>query len=357
MALTVSTRAVATATSTATTTKGPVTFPGSYAAGDLLTLFYYSAAGSPDANPSGWTSLASGNDGSGYWAVWTKKATAGDISTGSVSVASAAGGKANLALLACYAASADVSALAVSTKQETVTTATHGANAISVPGAATVASFLGLKDTTADVSGSWAAPAGLGTPVTATTTGGSSNVTVGVALTSGTDVAAGSYGGGTSWTVTKADGTTAAPSNHAVVVTVAYCAVLRPSADVTNPSGATFTGGATLTAVAGDDDPASYMEFTGAGSLTFEARIAVNGTVPSFVQVDMASTGGATATSVHGYLYLGATQLLDLGTDSTLITASGRSIVWSLSALTGGNKTSILADPTNLRLRCVCTVS
>ena len=351
---TVTMRSVVTNTSTATTTK-QITMPGAYAVGDLATLFYVSGSGAPDANPSGWLPLASGNNGSIYWAAWTKKLVAGDISSPTITVNTASAGKVFLAVVAGYATSHEVSPVVFAARQETTTTAVHAANAISIPGPATVISFFGVKDTVADVSAGYAGPAGLGTPVTAITTG-TSQIAGGVAIST-SDIAAGSFGGGTSWTVTKADGTTPAPSQNAVVLNVAYCAVIRPSGDVTIPAGATYTGGANLQAVAGDDNPATYMEFTGAGNLTFEERIGVNGVVPNFVQLDMSSTGGATATSVHGYLMLGGTQLLDLGTDSSLIGSTGRPVVFSLSALSSGQKTSILADPTNLRIRAVCTVS
>ena len=355
MATTVQARTPGVAMTTAGTAK-TIAIPTGYAANDFLTLFAASGSGPPNAM-TGWNEQFSGNDGSIYWACWTREATAGDISAGTFQVDVPAAGKCGLILLGHYVTGGEVTIATAATLEEAVVDNTHEAPAVVMPGPGTVVSILGLKDTTTSVS-AFTAPPAVFPAATRGATAGSSQITVALSSTGTNDVPAGSAGAG-NWTITQADGVTAATSSRAIVATLGYTAVRRPSGDISTPAGATFTGGATLTAVAGDDNPSSYMTYSGSG-VTWETRIGVGSVVPNFVQVDCASEDGATQTDLHAYLMLGAVQLLDLGAQNSLVpnvAAGGARRVWSLAALTSVQKADILADPTNLRFRCVSTVA
>ncbi len=344
-------RTPGTVSNTATTSL-TVPNPSGAAAGDFAIIWYVGGGGYPDSAPSGWRLARSADDGSVYTAWYEKKLTPGDVTAGSVALTITAAGKKSALMVAGYSSAGDVTVVGSSVTIESTTSATHATTAVTVPGPGAVISLLGLKDTSSAVSGTYTAPSGTSIAATSASTGASQTV-ASVAVNTGGDVTSGVWGSGTSWGVKDAAGTTAVGSNHAVVATLALAAVVRPTADVTVPSGATFTGGSTIYGVTGDDDPSTYVEF---GSGTMEEMITVGSTVPSALLLDYDAGVTPTSTSVTYSLYLGATLLLSIGTDSTLI-GNGTVKVLDISSLSSSQQASILADPTNLRLRAVYTVS
>lgn len=355
---TVQVRATSQKTTTASAPEN-TPLPTGLVAGDLLLMFRYSGAGQLDATPTGWQVVATGDDGQGYHALYKKRATSTDVSAMSVTMSSTAAGKRSSKVVAMFSSVGDVVVTGSTVDLETVSTSAHSVVAAHVAGFETVLSFLGLKDTTTGVSGNYQTPTGMTTITgdSAAATAGVSQAVAAVAINSQTtgDVARGNFGGSGAWNVTAADGTTAVTSTHAVGVLVVVGAVIRPTADINLPPGANIVGGATMWSVLADDDPATYVEMTGGGTMTIQC--AVNGIVPNFLQFDWTTDTPATSTSIHTWLDLAGVNLLDFGVDSTLITPSGWSADIDLTGLSSAQKSSILANPTQLRVRLVPSVS
>jgi hypothetical protein len=339
-----------------------IPIPSTWAAGDYAVI-HYTGANAPDATPTGWLLRASQTITSQlYSGIYVKRLVSGDIGT-TLTFTVTAAGRAALLGVAIYANQGAGVVLGTAPFVESTVQSTHALTAIQTGGPGSVLTFFGQKDT-ATVSGTWNAPSLFGSQATIASGSANQAINSGAQNTGGDVAASATYGSGQTWTVFDAAGTTPVTSQNVVTWQLFLAAVNRPVADVTVASGATFVGGTTIFGVTADDDPTTYEQYSGT-AVTNTVQVAVSTVVPSFIAMDMATDVAAASTSVHGFLDLGATNLLDLGTYSTLIptdAAGGVTIYFDLTPLTSGQISSILSDassgtPQGLRLRWVSSVA